>query len=92
MLLRFCSTSLLTALIDNIAFYFAFRGGLGLFASQIAGRTFAVLFNYFAVRSAVFCARDAHRIALPKFLSLVAVSGTAASSAFERWSRPRMRR
>ena len=77
-LLRFCSTSLLTALIDNIAFYFAFRGGLGLFASQIAGRTFAVLFNYFAVRSAVFCARDAHRIALPKFLSLVAVSGTAA--------------
>ena len=77
-LLRFCSTSLFTALIDNIVFFFAYRSGLGLFASQIAGRAFAVLFNYFAVRSAVFCARDAHRIALPKFLSLVAVSGTAA--------------
>ena len=77
-LLRFCYTSLLTAVIDNVAFYFAYRGGLGLFGSQVAGRAIAVLFNYIAVRSAVFCARDAHRIAMPKFLALVAVSGTAA--------------
>lgn len=77
-LLRFISVSLLTALIDNLVFFLAYRLGAGLPGAQFAGRAVAVLFNYVAVRSAVFHTRKAHAIAMPKYLSLVAASGSVA--------------
>lgn len=77
-LLRFSSASLLTAVLDNLAFFLAYSSGAGLLAAQIVGRMAAVAFNYALVRGAVFYSRDRHSVALPRYLTLVAVSGTVA--------------
>lgn len=79
-LLRFTTISLVTAVIDNLTFYFVYHAfvyhAAGAVAeAQIAGRTVAVLFNYRAVRKAVFFSDQPHRILLPRYLLLVAVNG-----------------
>src|ERR1017187_9749966 len=76
-LLRFGSVSLLTALLDNLIFYLAYRHGGHILASQVLGRVFAVSFNYSMVRSSVFYTHRQHRKGLPKCLLLVLASGTA---------------
>jgi len=75
-LLRFGALSLLTAALDNIVFVLCYTltGRIGL--SQILGRTCAVIFNYGGARHAVFFSRQQHRTVLPKYLLLVAASGT----------------
>jgi putative flippase GtrA len=75
-LLRFSALSLLTAALDNVIFVlcYALTGRVGL--SQILGRACAVIFNYGAARRAVFLSREQHRTVLPKYLLLVAASGT----------------
>ncbi|MGA3024234.1 MAG: glycosyltransferase [Bryobacteraceae bacterium] len=77
-LVRFCSVSLATALLDNLAFYIAWRHGAGVLGAQVAGRSMAVLFNYLMVRWAVFRARDSHSTAFPRYLALVLASGAAS--------------
>ncbi|MGD0868213.1 MAG: glycosyltransferase [Bryobacteraceae bacterium] len=77
-LLRFGSVSLLTALLDNLIFYLAYRHGGHILASQALGRLFAVSFNYSMVRSSVFYTHQPHRKVLPKYLLLVLASGTAS--------------
>ncbi|MGA2196714.1 MAG: glycosyltransferase [Bryobacteraceae bacterium] len=77
-LLRFGSVSLLTALLDNLIFYLAYRQGGHILASQVLGRLFAVGFNYSMVRSSVFYTHQQHRKVLPKYLLLVLASGTAS--------------
>jgi putative flippase GtrA len=75
-LLRFSALSLLTAALDNVVFVlcYAVTGRVGL--SQILGRTCAVIFNYGLARRAVFLSGEQHRTVLPKYLLLVAASGT----------------
>src|ERR1017187_2450136 len=77
-LLRFGSVSLLTALLDNLIFYLAYRHGGHILTSQVLGRVFAVSFNYSMVRSSVFYTHQRHRKVLPKYLLLVLASGTAS--------------
>ena len=74
-LARFCSVSLLTALLDNIVFYLAWRRGLGLLAAQAAGRAAGLAFNYAMVRNKVFRTGDPVRVSLPRYLALVLASG-----------------
>ena len=77
-LVRFCSVSLLTALLDNIAFYIAYRQGAGVLGGQVAGRCLAVLFNYLMVRWAVFQTRNRHSTTVPRYLTLVVASGAVS--------------
>ncbi len=77
-LLRFSSVSLMTALLDNLVFYFVWKRTGMVLESQIAGRLVAVLFNYSMVRRTVFASREGHRVLLPKYLMLVGASGTAS--------------
>jgi glycosyltransferase involved in cell wall biosynthesis len=83
-LLRFGSVSLLTALLDNLIFFAAYRHTGYVLGSQILGRIFAVIFNYTMVRRSVFYSRERHQKVLPKYLGLVVVSG-ATSYAGIRW-------
>lgn len=77
-LLRFSALSLLTAALDNAVFFLCFGVTSAVGRSQIAARAAAVLFNYGAARRAVFLSSERHRIVLPKYLLLVAASGTAS--------------
>jgi len=77
-LLRFTSASLLTAALDNLVFYLAYRQTGWILESQILGRMLAVAFNYWMVRTSVFYSRERHRTVLPKYLALVVCSGTAS--------------
>jgi len=77
-LLRFASVSLLTALLDNIVFYVAYRRTGHVLESQVLGRALAVCFNYWMVRRSVFYSRQRHLSTLPKYLALVALSGSAS--------------
>ena len=75
---RFCSVSLATAALDNLAFYIVYRHGSGILGAQVAGRCVAVLFNYLMLRWAVFQARDRHSSVLPRYLVMVLASGAAS--------------
>jgi glycosyltransferase involved in cell wall biosynthesis len=77
-LLRFASISALTAALDNLIFILMYRRTGHILLSQVVGRGFAVAFNYWMVRSSVFYSKQRHRAILPKYLTLVAVSGTAS--------------
>jgi glycosyltransferase involved in cell wall biosynthesis len=77
-LFRFCSASLLTSFVDNLVFYLVYRHGAHLLGSQVAGRSVAVLLNYWMVRKAVFLAKDRHASVFPKYLAVVVASGTVS--------------
>jgi len=77
-LLRFGSVSLLTALLDNLVFYLAYRQTGHVLASQVLGRVLAVAFNYTMVRSSVFYSHQRHKTVLPKYLLLVLASGSVS--------------
>lgn len=73
-LLRFGLISFVSAAIDNVAFYFCFHAS-GSIATSLAGaRVLALVFNYMAVRRAVFLSREQHRIVLPRYLLLAAAN------------------
>lgn len=82
-LLRFGSVSMMTALLDNIVFILAVHRLGSVLASQVLGRTFAVIFNYWMVRSSVFYTQQRHKTVLPKYLSLVVVSGTLSYAGIQ---------
>jgi putative flippase GtrA len=71
-LLRFTLISIVTAGLDNLVFYLLFGATGNVLESQVGGRVLAVLFNYFAVRRAVFLSGERHRILLPRYLLVVA--------------------
>ena len=77
-LARFGSVSLMTAVLDNLVFYLAFRHTGHILGSQILARVFAVGFNYSMVRRSVFYSKQRHKTVLPKYLLLVLVSGTVS--------------
>ncbi len=77
-LLRFTLLSLATAALDNLVFWSLHMAGAGLLPSQAGARLAATLFNYPAARRSVFLSRESHRKLLPRYLLLVAASGTVA--------------
>lgn len=77
-LLRFGSISLMTALLDNLVFYLAYRRTGDVLSSQVLGRILAVIFNYSMVRASVFYSREQHLATLPKYLALVLASGAVS--------------
>ncbi len=79
-LLRFASISIVTAAIDNLVFYLLFGATGNVLASQLGGRVLAILFNYTAVRRAVFLSDQPHGVVLPRYL-LVAASNVCLSYA-----------
>ena len=82
-LLRFSSVSLMTAALDTLVFYFAYRRLGNLAASQALGRLLAVAFNYTMVRRTVFFSKLRHAAVLPKYLLLVCLSGTASYAGIQ---------
>ncbi|HUE20083.1 MAG TPA: glycosyltransferase [Bryobacteraceae bacterium] len=82
-LLRFSSVSLLTAALDTLVFYLAYRRLGNVAASQALGRLAAVAFNYSMVRRAVFFSKLRHAAVLPQYLLLVCVSGAASYAGIE---------
>jgi putative flippase GtrA len=73
-LLRFTLIALLTAALDNLVFYLLFRMTGSILGSQVGGRIVAILFNYTAVKNAVFLSEERHRILLPRYLLVVAAN------------------
>jgi len=73
-LLRFGFISMLTASLDNLAFYIFFRATGVVAGSLFGARLLAVAFNYSAVRKAVFLSKEQHRIVLPRYLLLAAAN------------------
>jgi glycosyltransferase involved in cell wall biosynthesis len=82
-LLRFSSVSLMTAALDTLVFYLAYRRLGNVAASQALGRLAAVAFNYSLVRRAVFFSKLRHVSVLPKYLLLVCVSGAASYAGIQ---------
>ncbi|MGD0772986.1 MAG: bifunctional glycosyltransferase family 2/GtrA family protein [Candidatus Solibacter sp.] len=77
-LVRFSSVSLMTALLDNLIFYLVWKRTGHILGAQVLARLASVVFNYSMVRGRVFASREAHQVLLPKYLLLVATSGTAS--------------
>ncbi len=73
-LLRFSGISLITAALDNLTFFLVFHAFGSIAIAQAAGRIVALLFNYRAVRRAVFFSDERHRVLLPRYLALVAAN------------------
>ncbi|MCX7049568.1 MAG: glycosyltransferase [Candidatus Sumerlaeota bacterium] len=74
-LFRFFITSVITAVIDGAIFLICLFLGMPIYASQILARCGALVFNYTAVRNAVFFSKQEHAKTFPKYLLLVVVSG-----------------
>ncbi len=77
-LLRFTLVALITAAIDNAVFLGLFAASRNLPAAQAGARLLAMQFNYPAARRAVFHSHEPHSNTLPKYLFLVALSGTVS--------------
>jgi dolichol-phosphate mannosyltransferase len=73
-LLRFSMIGILSAVLDNLLFYLLFRATGSILGSQVGARILSVLFNYSAVRRAVFLSDESHRVLLPRYLLLAAAS------------------
>ena len=82
-LLRFSSVSLMTALLDGLVFYLAYRRLGNLAVSQAIGRIAAVAFSYTMVRRTVFFSKLRHLVVLPKYLLLVCLSGAASYAGIQ---------
>lgn len=74
-LLRFAMASLLTAGLDYTVFALVFAATSKIGLSQVLARLVALLFNYAAVRRAVFYSDRKHSQVFPRYLALVIVSG-----------------
>jgi len=82
-LFRFTIVSVITAVIDNLVFWLTFQSTGSIPAAQVAGRGWAMLFNYRAARNAVFLSDVRHRITLPKYVLLVALNGFVSYAIIE---------
>jgi putative flippase GtrA len=82
-LFRFSIVAVLTAAIDNVAFWIAYQASGSIPGAQVVGRACAVAFNYQAARNAVFLSNEQHRSTLPKYLALVALNGFVSYAMIE---------
>jgi putative flippase GtrA len=77
-LFRFALLSLLTATLDNLAFYFAYHATASVLAAQAIARSVAVLFNYGGARKAVFLSHEGHSVLIPRYTLVVVACGGAS--------------
>jgi len=77
-LLRFTLASLLSAVLDSALFRVVFGFSASILISQASARTVSMLFNYTAVKRAVFFSERKDVNTFPKYLTLVIVSGTVS--------------
>ena len=78
-LARYVSTSLLTAVVDNLVFFLCYPWVHNLLVSIYLARLVAILVNYFLLRKVVFYSSDKPTRTFPKYISLVLFSGLVAS-------------
>jgi glycosyltransferase involved in cell wall biosynthesis len=77
-LLRFTLASLLSAVIDYTIFFVVFGLSSSILASQASARAVSMLFNYSAVKRAVFYSGQKRMQTFPRYLCLVIVSGSVS--------------
>ncbi len=78
-LARYVSTSLLTAVVDNLVFFLCYPWVHNLLVSIYIGRLAAILVNYFLLRKVVFYSSDKPTRTFPRYIALVLFSGLVAS-------------
>lgn len=78
-LARYVSTSLLTAVVDNLVFFLCYPSVHNLLVSIYLARLMAILVNYFLLRKVVFYSSDKPTRTFPKYIALVLFSGLVAS-------------
>jgi putative flippase GtrA len=76
---RYVSTSLLTAVVDNLVFVVCYPLIHNLLVSIYLARLVAILVNYFLLRKVVFYSSDKATRTFPRYIALVLVSGLAAA-------------
>jgi glycosyltransferase involved in cell wall biosynthesis len=77
-LLRFAAASAITALVDNLVFYFSFAAFGSTAGSQVAGRAVALFVSYRLNRQLVFHANVSGYGVWLRFVGVVVVSGVAS--------------
>jgi glycosyltransferase involved in cell wall biosynthesis/SAM-dependent methyltransferase len=77
-LLRFALIGVVTAIIDNIAFFLSFNATQNIAQAQTIARLVALAFNYTFVRRAVFLSAEKHRVLLPRYLVVAFLNGAFA--------------
>jgi len=80
---RYVSTSLLTALIDNLVFIICYPLVHNVLASIYLARLVAIVVNYFLLRKVVFYSSDKSTRTFPRYIAVVLVSGLAAALLIE---------
>lgn len=78
-LARYVSTSLLTAVVDNLVFLLCYPLVHNVLLSIYVGRLVAILVNYFLLRKVVFNSSDKTTRTFPKYIALVLCSGLLAA-------------
>jgi putative flippase GtrA len=76
---RYISTSLLTALVDNLVFVLCYPLVHNVLVSVYLARLAAIVVNYFLLRKVVFYSSDTSTRTFPKYIAVVLVSGLAAA-------------
>jgi putative flippase GtrA len=66
--------SLISSAIDNAVFFLVFRTTGYIAEAQIVGRTVSMIFNYAAVRNAVFRSGQPHGVLLPRYLFMASLN------------------
>ena len=82
-LLRFAGIAVLTAILDNVAFFLLYRATGQVLEAQAGARTVAAMFNYTAVRKAVFFGSERHRVVLPRYVLLVLINAALSYGAIQ---------
>lgn len=73
--IRFFSTSIIAALIDNIVFAIAYSLYPSILGAQVFGRVFSILFHYTANKKAVFKSKERVSYTFPKYMVFVVIFG-----------------
>jgi glycosyltransferase involved in cell wall biosynthesis len=74
-LFRFTLASLLSAVIDSSVFMIAYGFTPSILTSQALARVVSMIFNYSAVKQAVFYSKQPHGKTFPRYVLLVVISG-----------------
>jgi putative flippase GtrA len=76
---RYISTSLLTAVVDNLVFVVGYPLLHNVLVSIYLARLVAIVVNYFLLRKVVFYSSDKSTHTFPRYIAVVLISGLAAS-------------
>lgn len=76
---RYVSTSLLTAVVDNLVFVACYPLIHNVLVSIYLARLVAIVVNYFLLRKVVFNSSDKSARTFPRYIAVVLVSGLAAA-------------